>query len=220
MESMLCRAQVARFDIHVFKVHEGEEPIDIRAYDGFLLTGSRKGVYDDDPWIGRLLTLIRRLHAAKIKTIGICFGHQAIAAALGGRVQKFAKGWGVGVQHYRLVDSSLARRNGLGDSVALPCCHQDQVIKLPPAANHILTNDFCENAGFAIGEHMLAVQPHPEFSVTYLECILRMIESRIGAPFAAAIESLKRPTDNDLIAKLIAAFYLGLDVAALADIET
>ena len=204
MHAMLESSGSRRFQTTAFEVHRGIEPTELQEFDGFLLTGSRRGVYDDDPWIKRLLELIRKIHAARIKTVGICFGHQAIAHALGGQVENWSDGWGVGVHNY---DMHLPHRDG-AEKVALPCCHQDQVVELPPGAQRILTSDFCLNAGFTIDEHILALQPHPEFSVRYLECILRVIEDRVGERFAEAIKSLKRDTDNARIADLIAQFFL------------
>lgn len=207
MQSMLSTTHAEAFDVQAFKVHEGEEPADLDLFDGYLLTGSRKGVYDADAWIQRLLGLIRSIHAAELKLVGICFGHQAIAEALGGVVRKSAKGWGVGVHAYAVEDGFDTGRHRIGEHVALPCCHQDQVIELPPGARRILTNEFCENAGFVVGDHTLAMQPHPEFSTSYLECILRTLEDRLDGKFADAMESLKRNTDNAKVARYIASFY-------------
>lgn len=214
MHSMLESSGRWRFQTTAFEVHKGIEPSDVHEFDGYLLTGSRRGVYDDDPWIGRLIELIRRIHSARIKTVGICFGHQAIAQALGGRVVNWTSGWGVGVHTY---DMSWSTRNGgemCSGKVALPCCHQDQVVELPPGAKRILTSDFCRNAGFTIDDHILAMQPHPEFSVRYLECILRVIEDRVGERSAQAFESLKSDTDNERVGELIARFFEGFDKSA------
>ena len=211
MHAMLESSGRTRFRTTSFEVHRGIEPTELNEFDGFLLTGSRRGVYDDDPWIERLFDLIQRIHVAQIKTVGICFGHQAIAQALGGRVVNWSKGWGAGVHTYDMLWSLQDRHVSLPKEVALPCCHQDQVVELPPGATRILTSDFCMNAGFTIADHILALQPHPEFSVQYLECILRVIEDRLGERSTKAFESLKKPTDNSHIAEKIAEFFVGVD---------
>ncbi len=216
MSSMLESSGHAGFETTAFKVHLGVEPSDLREFDGYLITGSRRGVYDDDPWIERLFDLIRRLHKAQIKTVGICFGHQAIAQALGGLVENWSNGWGVGVHTYDMTWPTGEHVGRHQDQVALPCCHQDQVVDLPPGARRVLSNDFCLNAGFLIDDHILAIQPHPEFSVSYLECILRVIEHRVGERSVQAFESLKHQTDNDLLAEFIARFFVGSDAVGKA----
>ena len=66
-------------------------------FDGFIITGSAFGVYDKCPWITKLLKIIKKIADTEIPLVGICFGHQAIAEALGGKVKKSDKGWGIGV---------------------------------------------------------------------------------------------------------------------------
>ena len=209
MQAMLDTSERWDFQTTAFEIHKGIEPTDLDAFDGYLLTGSRRGVYDNDPWIGRLLNLIRELHKLRIKTVGVCFGHQAIAEALGGRVINWSNGWGVGVHTYNVSWPQRLGEAPISRQVALPCCHQDQVVELPPRAQRFLTSDFCENAGFTIEDHILALQPHPEFSVRYLECILRVIEDRVGERSQQAFESLAKETDNAQIAELIARFFVG-----------
>lgn len=205
--SMLNSKPEVHFHCDVFSVHKQEFPNNLKSYDGFLITGSRKSVYDSDSWIQRLLEFIQRLDAEKRKTVGICFGHQAIAQALGGTVARFVDGWGVGVHSYGIESSSLAQDIG-SYQVQLPCCHQDQVTSLPDQAQRLLRSEFCENAGFRVGEHVLAFQPHPEFSNQYLECILRSLEPKIADRIERALASLVYATDNRSIARFIAEFFI------------
>ncbi len=123
------------------------------AAEGWLITGSRHGAYEDLPWIPRLEGLIRDIHAAGRPLVGICFGHQIIAQALGGRVEKFAGGWSVGRTDYDFGDETLA----------LNAWHQDQVVTDPDGARIIATSARCRNAGMVIGDTILTIQPHPEF---------------------------------------------------------
>ena len=83
-------------------IHPSEGEID--SVDGFIITGSKSSVYDDKSWIRDLEGLIQTLHAKRKKMVGICFGHQIIAKALGGLVSKSEKGWGVGINVYDLTD--------------------------------------------------------------------------------------------------------------------
>ena len=207
MGTMLASSGIDQFEIEPIEVQQGCFPSAVDAFDGYLITGSKSAVYDDDPWIAELLELIRELHERRIKTVGICFGHQAIAAALGGRVENFENGWGVGIHTYH-VDGSLQLNGSPLHAVALPCSHQDQVVQLPKIAKRVFHSEFCEYAGFTIGDHMLTMQPHPEFSVIYLECILRKIQDKFGERFPEAMASLNNTTDNVKIATLIAKFFL------------
>ena len=209
MKSMLDRTALCGFVVDVFNLPAGEEPVNLSEYDGFLLTGSRSSVFEELPWIQRLLTLIRAIHDLRIKTVGICFGHQAIAQALNGQVVRHPEGWGVGVHQYEVSPTFRYGTRIDKESVSLPCCHQDQVVALPTNARKTLSNQFCENAGFVIDDHVFAIQAHPEFSVQYLECILRRIEHRVGERTESALSSLQCATDNSLIADYIARFFLG-----------
>lgn len=209
MKAMLNGTSGCSFVVDVFNLPNGEEPENINAYDGYLLTGSRSSVFENEGWIRRLMELIRVLHKLRKRTVGICFGHQAIAAALNGTVVRHPEGWGVGVHRYEILRTSHLADGIERESVSLPCCHQDQVVELPPTAERTLTSEFCKNAGFVIGDYMLAIQPHPEFTVQYLECILRAIEHRVGVRTEAAIASLQHATDNSVIADFIARFFLG-----------
>jgi len=121
--------------------------------DAWLITGSKHGAYEDHAFIPPLEAFIRDLHAAKAPMVGICFGHQIIATALGGRVEKFEGGWNFGRKRYAV--------DGLGE-VYLNACHQDQVLALPEGAQIVASNDTCRFAGFRIGDHCVTLQPHPE----------------------------------------------------------
>ena len=208
MQSMLRVEHDVEFKCTTFRVYKNELPINVDEFDGFLITGSRSSVFDNESWIKNLMQFVRYLDIEKRRVAGICFGHQLIAEALGGRVTRASQGWGVGVQAYDVKSQAL--QLGIDSAeVSLPCCHQDQVVTMPPNAIRFLSNDFCENAGFVLGKHILAVQPHPEFSVTYLECILRAIEDKISDRIDEALSSLQKDTDNWVFEKLIAKFLRG-----------
>ena len=90
------------FTFEVFTVVEGQFPDDISLCDGYLVTGSKFSAYEDLPWIHRLKSLIQAIHKAELPMIGVCFGHQVIAEALGGKVEKYDGGWGVGIHQYNI----------------------------------------------------------------------------------------------------------------------
>jgi GMP synthase-like glutamine amidotransferase len=158
---------------------------DVDTVDGFIITGSKSSAYDDKEWIRNLERLVQELHAKRKKMVGICFGHQVIARALGGTVAKSDKGWGVGVNVYNVSELPAQGddevRSGGSGVLKLVASHQDQVTVLPPGARPVVSNDHCENAGFVIGDHVLTLQGHPEFSAEYSEAIMAFRHDMIGA---------------------------------------
>ena len=147
------------FTYETYNVVDMDFPDSATACDGWLITGSKHGAYEDHPFIPPLEELIREIYAADIPLVGVCFGHQIIAQALGGKVEKFAGGWAVGRTEY----------DWQGETVALNAWHQDQVIELPDTAEVVATNSFCENAALVYGKRAFTVQPHPEFDANFVE---------------------------------------------------
>lgn len=143
------------FDFEIYNVVDLEFPADIADADGWLLTGSRHGAYEEHAFIPLLEDFVRKAYSAPVPMVGICFGHQLIAQALGGTVEKYNGGWAVGRQDYSFEDHG---------AVSLNAWHQDQVMKLPKDARTIAGNDFCKHAGLVYGDRAYTIQPHPEFS--------------------------------------------------------
>lgn len=182
-----------------WSVVDGEFPSDINAADGWLITGSRHGVYDDLPWIAPLEEFIRKAHAEHLPLVGICFGHQIVAQALGGQVGKFPGGWRVGRTEYDFG----------GQTLALNAWHQDQVIEPPAGARTIATHPGCAYAGLAYGDNMFTVQPHPEYGAEALGDLIRH-RGRGVIPDALLDDAearLDQPTDSLRLADRIAAFF-------------
>ena len=150
------------FTFETYAVVDGVFPENAMVCDGWLITGSRHGAYEDHPWIGPLEALIREIKAANRPLIGVCFGHQIIAQALGGKVEKFSGGWSVGPQAYDIK----------GKTMVLNAWHQDQVVTLPPGAKVIGSSDFCANAALVIGENILTIQPHPEYDAAFISGLI------------------------------------------------
>jgi GMP synthase-like glutamine amidotransferase len=196
------------FTYETVRVSEGETLPDPRDLEAVVLTGSAAGVYDDLAWMEPLRGFIRDAYEAKTPMLGICFGHQIMADALGGDVRKSDKGWGLGRHSYGV----LARPRFMGAApaaLAVACSHQDQVITPPKDAEVILGSGFTPYAGLAYANGAaLSFQPHPEFDDDYT---LALAELRRGrAPDAvvdAALASVATPSDSGAMAGYIGAFF-------------
>lgn len=163
-----------------YAILDGELPSDPMACDLWVITGSKFGVYEDHPWIKPLETFIRDCRDVGRKMIGICFGHQLIAQALGARVRKSPKGWSLGVQDYAVTDWPVA----LGpppQKISLQAYHQDQVETVPAGANIIAHSAFCPVAALWYPGFAISFQGHPEFRADYASALL---ESRRGSVLA------------------------------------
>jgi GMP synthase (glutamine-hydrolysing) len=167
-----------QWDVH--DVEHGEFPPDLRAYDGFAITGSPASVYDDQPWIHRLLAVIREIQQRRIPLLGICFGHQAVAQALGGTVQPNPKGWEVGVRALALTGAgaSLAGFSAAPHPLALLELHGDVVTRLPPGAVPLAGSDRTQFEMYAVGDRTLCLQGHPEFDADVVREAIDKLEAR------------------------------------------
>jgi len=174
--------------------------------DAFITTGSRLSVYDDLPWLRTFGEFIRSVRSAGTPFVGICFGHQMMAEALGGRVRKADHGWGVGI-HAIEIRRREDWMTPFKTSVSLQYMHQDQVVELPPDAVPLAVSDHCPFAMFEVGRTMLGIQAHPEFGKEYVRALIEDRIERIGRERAdEALSSLNRPADSDLIAEWISRF--------------
>lgn len=170
------------FDFVTYAVLDGELPASPQDADGWLVTGSRHSVYEGLPWIAPLENFLRAAYAASIPIVGICFGHQILAQALGGKVEKFSGGWSVGAVPYTDAD---------GHCDTLLAWHQDQVVTQPEEAEVTLTADTCQFAGLRYGDKAITFQPHPEFTPDFLTELVEARRSLVGDQVAkTALSSL------------------------------
>ena len=190
-----------------YQVQQGDYPADFDECDMYLITGSKAGVYEDFGWITELTNWIQQAYSAKTKLLGICFGHQLLAHALGGLAEKSNKGWGMGVRS--LASSPSAFAKPLPKTLSLIYSHQDQVVELPREAQRLLGDDFCPNAAFHIGNQVLGFQGHPEFDAEYSSRLLVRRAEAIGEPtFSNGMDSLSETTDSDWLGRWILNFFL------------
>lgn len=189
----------------------GEMPASPAQADAWLVTGSRHGVYDDLPWIEPLKTFLRDCVVQGAPVVGVCFGHQILAEALGGAVEKSDRGWAIGVQDYE-VTRRPAWMAELPQRFAVRALHQDQIVRLPVDATVLARSEQCAYAALAYGDPerptAISLQPHPEFDAAFID---ELIVMRSGTAFptaaaAAARASLDRPVQSGIWARMIADF--------------
>jgi GMP synthase-like glutamine amidotransferase len=191
------------FEVERFDIQAGELPGDPLAHETYLITGSPAGVYDPLPWIGPLQEFIRS--ARERKMVGICFGHQVMAEALGGHVEKSDKGWGAGLHRYEIVREEPWMDGG-DCRIAAPASHQDQVVMQPPATAIIARSSFTPYAALAWSDRpAISFQFHPEFSPAFAKALIEKRYDIVPEP-ERAIASLEAPNDNERVAGWIRRF--------------
>ena len=194
-----------RHEMQTFKVHKGELPGPDARCGAYLVTGSPAGVYDDLPWIGPLKDFLRAVKG-EAKLVGVCFGHQIMAEAFGGKVIKSPNGWGVGLHRYAITahEPWMERVS----DIDIPASHQDQVVEPPPNARVIATSAFTPIAALAYDDQpAISFQPHPEFEPAYAKALLVERRGTVDPTLAeAAIASLEAPNDCARVGRWIDNF--------------
>ena len=198
------------FSYETVAVSDGEPFPDPATLEGIVITGSAAGVYDDYAWLDPLRGFIRDAYERRTPMLGVCFGHQIMADALGGDVRKSEKGWGLGRHSYG-VRARPGFMHGAPALLAVACSHQDQVITPPAEAEVILSSDFTPNAGLVYRNGAaLSFQPHPEFADDYT---IALAELRRGkAPDSVvetALASIAKPSNSGDVAGYIGQFFRG-----------
>lgn len=196
-------------DFTPFLVCDGQFPDNIGDFDAYLCSGSRFSVYDEVEWVQRLKTFVAGVQAAGKRFVGICFGHQMLAEALGGKVLPAAGGWCVGAHTFE-VRAGEPWMQPFASPVLLPMLCQDQVQALPAGSVVLASAADCPVGMFRVGSTMLGIQAHPEFVIAYLQAVLEDRVQRVGAEkTAAALASLGQELDNGLVATWIRNFLTG-----------
>ncbi|XP_059653194.1 gamma-glutamyl peptidase 5-like [Cornus florida] len=200
----------------MYRVAGGDFPDEeeIGDYDGFVITGSCSDAHGNDVWICELLSLLKKLDSMKKKVLGICFGHQILSRALGGKIGRNTSGWDIGVTTVHLSSSSK-----LFTSLKMPAllpvieCHRDEVWELPPKAEVIGWSDKTGVEMFKYGDHIMGIQGHPEYTKDILLHLIGRLLQRnfiVGA-FAdeAKARVEKHEPDREAWKKLCISFLKG-----------
>ena len=208
----LINSEEQVFEFKTFNILDDEFPKDHLVCDGWIVTGSPHGVYEKHSWIPTVSQLINNVYEASLPIFGVCFGHQLIAQALGGHVEKSEKGWGLGLHTYQ-VNNKPDYMSNLLEEVTLNICHQDQVLLTPQGATVYAKSKFCENAGFYIKDKVLTMQAHPEFLVDFTKALLTArrdvtIPKEFVDPALVGLNNNPDSAQSNQFAKTIRQFFL------------
>ncbi len=201
----LLSPEDASVSFRSYQVLSGELPERPTSCDAYLITGSKAGVYDPLDWLAPLREFLQTAFDERVRMVGICFGHQMLADSLGGKAEKSAKGWGLGVRQVtRIANGSDSMPEPLAhlDSLNLLYSHQDQVTRLPTDAHVLFGSDFCPYASWTIPSRVLTFQGHPEFTYDYMARLMALRQSRYASgQYEQALATLDTPVDNHEVAK-------------------
>jgi len=204
------RESAVNINFEVFDVYKGNYPPNLKKYDGFLSSGSLSSVYDDDPWIAQYQKFTVELYEKKYMHVGICFGHQMIAHALGGKVEKAKQGWGMGVKKAKIKRYTSWMNSFPENEFNLIFSHQDQVLQLPENSTILAGNNHCPFSMFTVNDHCLGIQAHPEFSKEYSRVSIGLRSKKVDQLIIKnALESLSKATDEKRIIHWIENFFRG-----------
>lgn len=192
----------------VVSVKDGVLPAGPQAFDGYVVTGSPASVNDDSlPWVGLLLDFIRAVDAARQPLIGLCFGHQAVARALGGQVARHAAGWGLGTAatHWQPTRPWMQPAQS---TTTLMAAHNEQVTRMPDGAECLGGSDFCPMGSMQIGQHIWTTQYHPEMPLVFMQALLGYLADKLdAATLARAHASLAQVADVPLFGQWMVQFF-------------
>ena len=205
--TQLIHAVRPDWEVTSYAVKDGTFPTDIAVYDGVMISGSPASVHDTAPWVGQLLDIIRDIRTLGIPMFGACFGHQAIALALGGRVGPNPKGWVFGLTQVKIVRKT-SWMQGLPAILKQYGAHTEQVTELPDNAIVISTNTACPIAGFHIGDTVYTTQNHPEMTPDFIAALVAEYAPKLPIDAAAfAKSSIADTADTFVYAHSIVQFF-------------
>ncbi len=146
---------------------------------GIIATGSPASTYDGDEWIAQSEDFLRRAADQDVPIYGVCFGHQLVAQAFGGKVEKCPRGWELGTVTLTLTpegqsDSLFA---DIPTSFLAQMSHGDVVMSLPPGAVALAQNEHWPYQAFRLGDQIWGTQFHPEFTPVILENLIHSLAS-------------------------------------------
>ena len=205
MYAEMLQAAEPSLRVKAFDVVNGEVPSSPAECDAWIITGARHDAHADEPWVVALRAFIVELREHRARTVGVCFGHQAVAHALGGESGPAGE-WKAGPHELTVAPSPWFE----GGTVQLNAMHRDVVHRLPEGAVALGTGSTAEHPMYVIDDFMLGVQDHPEFDDRYTAALIEVRRDRIGSEGAdEALGRVERvQTDGDVVGRWIVDFLL------------
>lgn len=190
----------------VWQARDGQFPPDPQAYQGWVLTGSVSSVNDGEPWMLQLADLVRQIDQRRVPLAGLCFGHQMVAHALGGKVGLSPGGWRIGTASTHYTEALPFMQPAQG-TISLFAAHQEQVLQPPPGARVVGGDNFAPVGALAIGSHIFTTQYHPELSLDFMRVLLDACADEWPAALVAqARQQIEAPVDAALFMGWVASF--------------
>jgi GMP synthase (glutamine-hydrolysing) len=190
------------------RVYQDEALPDPRAISAVVVTGSSAMVTDREPWSERTAEWLRDAVVAGTPVLGICYGHQLLAHALGGTVADNPRGRHIGTIDVRLTEAAHDDPlfAGFDPVLHVPVSHRQSVTALPPGARLLATAELDPYHAFAIGERTWGVQFHPEFDADIVRGYIDARRAQLALEGLDADALHARATDTQHGPLLLARF--------------
>jgi GMP synthase-like glutamine amidotransferase len=205
MYGEMMRAAEPSIRTRTYDVVGGEIPAIPDECDAWIVTGARYDAYRDEPWIVALRKFIASVLEHQSRLVGVCFGHQAVAHALGGKAENTGT-WKAGPQMLHVEDTPWFE----GGSVRVNAMHQDVASSIPPGARTIATGDTADHPMFLVGDNILCIQDHPEYDAAYISALVEARRPRMGDEITdAALATIEdQAVDNAIVGRWLTDFLL------------
>jgi GMP synthase (glutamine-hydrolysing) len=170
---------------------------------GVIITGSSANVYDREPWMDHADDWLRELVPAGVPTLGVCFGHQMLAHALGGEVVLNPRGREISTVEVEWRGDDDTLLHGLPARFAVNACHTDTVRRLPDGAQSLARSEQDHHQVIRFAERCYGVQFHPEFDRWVMRGYVAArgdeIAAEGGNPVALTQQAIETPAGPQLL---------------------